>query len=77
MHLPTLDQLKKKKKNTSHQSTMFMMYVGQLECGDAFVLQFSLQSSCNHARTTGLPQSVTLVLSELLLTTAEVDASMK
>lgn len=54
-----------------------MMYVGQLECGDAFVLQFSLQSSCNHARTTGLPQSVTLVLSELLLTTAEVDASMK
>lgn len=37
------------------------MYVGQLECGDAFVLQFSLQSGCNHAKTTGLPQSVTLV----------------
>lgn len=35
VHLPTLDQFKKK-KNTSHQSTMFMMYVGQLECGDAF-----------------------------------------
>lgn len=61
-----------------------MMYVGQLECGDTFVLQLSLQSSCNHAKTTCLPHSVTLVrpcvtrlvLSELLLTTAEVDASV-